>query len=230
MLGTIVNIVAVIIGSAIGLLIKSKLPENINRLVFQAIGIFTIFLGIKMAFNTENYLIMIFSLVLGSISGELLKIDVYLDKFSGFLKRKIKSKNENFSNGFISSFLLFCMGSMTILGAFEEGINGNSDLLFAKSVLDGFSSIALAASLGIGVIFSVIPLLIYQGGLTLFAGSLKDVISDPIINELTAVGGILLIGLGISILKIKNIKVINMIPALVFAVLLTYLFLRFNFY
>lgn len=230
MLGTIVNIIAVIIGSSIGLIIKSKLPENINRLVFQAIGLFTVFLGIKMAFKTDNYLVMIFSLVLGSITGELLRIDVYLDKFSNFLKRKTKSGNENFSNGFISSFLLFCMGSMTILGAFEEGINGNSDLLFAKSVLDGFSSIALAATLGIGVIFSVIPLLIYQGGLTLFASGLKDVISDPIINELTAVGGILLVGLGISILKIKNIKVINMIPALIFAVILSYLFIKLDFY
>ncbi|MFB6341655.1 DUF554 domain-containing protein [Saccharicrinis sp. FJH62] len=225
MLGTLINAGAIIIGSIIGLLIHSRMPKNITRIVFQGIGLFTLFLGIHMAAKTGNFLVLIFSIVLGAITGELLRLDLLINRFSEWLKKRVKSKNENFSNGFVTSFLLYCMGSMAILGAFEEGLGGDPNLLLAKSVLDGFSSIALAASLGIGVIFSAIPLIIYQGSLTLFAGSLQNFFTDPIINELTAVGGLLLIGLGINILEIKNLKIINMIPSLIFAVILSYFFL-----
>ncbi|MFB6318385.1 DUF554 domain-containing protein [Saccharicrinis sp. FJH54] len=225
MLGTLINAGAIIIGSIIGLLIHSRMPKNITRIVFQGIGLFTLFLGIHMAAKTGNFLVLIFSIVLGAIAGELLRLDLLINRFSEWLKKRVKSKNENFSNGFVTSFLLYCMGSMAILGAFEEGLGGDPNLLLAKSVLDGFSSIALAASLGIGVIFSAIPLIIYQGSLTLFAGSLQNFFTDPIINELTAVGGLLLIGLGINILEIKNLKIINMIPSLIFAVILSYFFL-----
>ena len=223
--GTLINAGAVIIGSIIGLMIHSKLPRKITTRVFQGIGIFTLFLGIGMATKTSNFLIMIFSIVLGSIIGELIDIDKLVNRFSEWLKKRVKSKNVNFSDGFVTAFLLFCMGSMTILGAFEEGLGGKPNLLLAKSVLDGFSSIALSASLGIGVIFSVIPLLIYQGGLTLFAASLQNFFTDILINELTAVGGLLLIGLGINILEIKRLKILNMIPSLIIAVILAYLFL-----
>lgn len=225
MQGTLINSGAVIIGSIIGLIINSKLPKNITTRVFHGIGLFTLFLGIHMATKTSNFLIIIFSIVIGTIIGELIDIDKLVNRFSDWLKKKVKSKNENFSNGFITSFLLFCMGSMTILGAFEEGLGGAPNLLLAKSVLDGFSSIALSASLGIGVIFSAIPLLIYQGGLTLFAASLQNFFTEIIINELTAVGGLLLIGLGINILEIKELKILNMLPSLVIVVILAYIFL-----
>jgi uncharacterized protein len=225
MQGTLINAGAVILGSTIGLTIHSRLPKNITTRVFQGIGLFTLFLGIYMATKTNNFLIMIFSIVIGSIIGELIDIDKFVNRFSEWLKKRIKSKNENFSNGFIAAFLLFCTGSMTILGAFEEGLGGAPNLLLAKSVLDGFSSIALSASLGIGVIFSAIPLLIYQGGLTLFAGSLQTFFTEAIINELTAVGGLLLIGLGINILEIKELKILNMLPSMIIAVILAYLFL-----
>ncbi|MCK5856372.1 MAG: DUF554 domain-containing protein [Bacteroidales bacterium] len=225
MLGTLVNVGAVIAGSLLGLVIHKRMPEKITKLVFQAIGLFTLFLGFTMAGNTSNYLIIIFSLVIGAIIGELLNIEKQINKLSDWLKTKSGSSNAKFSEGFLSSFLLFCMGSMTILGAIEEGIGGNPDLLLAKSVLDGFSSIALAAAMGIGVLFSAIPLLIYQGGLTLFASYLQDYLTTPMINELTAVGGIILIGLGINILEIKQIRVINMTPALFVAVLLAWWFI-----
>ena len=224
MLGTLVNVGAVIAGSLLGLVIHKRMPEKITKLVFQAIGLFTLFLGFTMASKTSNYLIMIFSLVIGSIIGELLNIEKQINRLSDWLKNKSGSSNAKFSEGFLTSFLLFCMGSMTILGAIEEGMGGNPDLLLAKSVLDGFSSIALAAAMGIGVLFSAIPLLIYQGGLTLFAGYLQDYLTTPMINELSAVGGIILIGLGINILEIKKIRVINMIPALLVAVLLAWWF------
>ena len=177
-----------------------------------------------MAFKTEHYLILIFSLILGSIIGQLLDIDAWLTRISESLKKKWHSKNDKFSEGLVTAFLLFCMGSMTILGAIEEGLGGNPNLLLAKSLLDGFASIALAAALGFGVMLSVIPLLVYQGGLTLCARLFEQSVTLPIINELTAVGGIILIGLGISILEIKKLKVINMLPSLVIVVILTIIF------
>lgn len=224
MQGTLINVGAVILGSVTGMLIHARLPENISKRVFQGIGLFTLFLGIHMASRTDDFLIMIFSIVLGAIAGEMIDLDKWINRFGEWLKRKLKSGNDNFSEGLVTAFLLYCMGSMTILGAFEEGLGGEPNLLLAKSVLDGFSSIALTASLGIGVIFSVIPLLIYQGGLTLFAASLQDILTDPIINELTAVGGLLLIGLGINILEIKKLKILNMLPSLVIVVILAYFF------
>lgn len=223
-LGTIVNALAIIAGSSLGLLIRSRLPEKITEVAFQGIGLFTLFLGFYMCLKTENFLVMIFSILIGSIIGALIGVDHQIEKFADFIKKKIKIDSGSFSEGMITAFLLFCMGSMTILGAIEEGLAGNPQLLFAKSVLDGFSSIALAATLGIGVLFSVVPLLIYQGGLTLFAGLFQNILSNPVINEISAVGGLMLIGLGINILGIKKLRVLNMIPALVIAGILAYFF------
>jgi len=224
MIGTFVNVGAVIVGSIIGIILRKQLPQKFTTIAFQAIGLFTIFLGITMALKTEHYLILIFSLILGSIIGELLDIDAWLKKISETLKKKWHLKNDKFSEGLVTAFLLFCMGSMTILGAIEEGLGGNPNLLLTKSLLDGIASIALAAALGIGVMLSVIPLLIYQGGLTLLAKLFEQSVTLPIINELTAVGGIILIGLGITILEIKKLKVINMLPSLVIVVVLTIIF------
>ncbi|MBN1927502.1 MAG: DUF554 domain-containing protein [Prolixibacteraceae bacterium] len=225
LLGTLVNIATVIAGSLLGFFFHSKLPHRIVKIIFQAIGLFTLYIGITMAMKTNQILIMIFSMVIGSAIGELIDIDKYIHKFSNWVKRKIKSENETFSEGMISAFLLFCMGSMTILGAFEEGTQGKSDLLIAKSVMDGFSSVALASALGIGVAFSILPLLIFQGGLTLLSFWLGNLMPDTVVNEMSAVGGLMLVGLAISILEIRKIKVINMIPALVFAIILAYVFL-----
>ena len=225
MTGTLINIVAIIVGGSIGLVIKSKLPDRIIKIVFQALGLFTVFIGISMALKTEQFLIMILSLVIGSIIGELIDIEKYLNRVSEKVKSRFKLKNEKFTEGLMTAFLLYCVGSMTILGAIEEGLGNEPNLLLAKSIMDGFSSIALASVLGVGVIFSIIPLLLYQGGLTLLAAFAGDYFSVIIINELTAVGGILLIGLGISILEIKKIKVVNMLPALIVVVIFAWLFL-----
>ncbi|MCX8022684.1 MAG: DUF554 domain-containing protein [Syntrophorhabdaceae bacterium] len=224
MVGTLVNVGTVLVGSVIGLAIHAKLPERITKIAFQAIGLFTMFLGFIMASKTGNFLIMIFSILPGSIIGELLHIERRMEGLSEFIKRKIGSKDSNFSEGLVTSFLLFCMGSMTILGAIEEGLGGKPNLLIAKAVLDGFSSLALASSLGIGVTFSIIPLFIYQGGITLFASTLQQVFTEVLIKELSAVGGLLLIGLGINLLEIKRLPVLNMLPALAISVFLTYFF------
>lgn len=225
MLGTIVNVLAIILGSIIGLLIKSKIPERINKIIFQVIGLFTITLGITMAIKTNNFLIVVFSLIIGSIIGELFDIEKYLETLSLTLKNKLKSSNDKFSEGFITATLIYCIGPMAILGSIEEGLGNDPNLLFAKSVLDGVASIALSSALGIGVIFSTLPLLIYQGGITLFAGYVSKYLNDALIIELSAVGGILLLGLGMNIAEIKRFKVVNMLPSLLVVVILSYFFL-----
>ena len=225
MYGTIINVLAVIIGSISGLIIHSKFPKKISDTAFHGIGLFTIVLGITMAIGTNNFLIIIVSVVVGSVFGEIIDIEKRINSFGEYLKTKLKTKNERFSEGFITAFLLYCMGSLTILGSIEEGLTGIPDLLVAKSALDGFSSIVLAATMGIGVLFSFIPLLIYQGALTLFASNMQEVFTNVMINELTAVGGIILLGLGITILDLKKIRILNMLPSLIIVVILAYFFL-----
>lgn len=225
MLGTLINTAAVLAGSTIGLLLRSRMPKKINEIVFQANGLISIALGVTLCLKTANFILLIFSLVLGAVVGEMLGLENKLEKFSDFLKRKTKSDNSRFSEGLITAFLMFCMGSMTILGAIEEGLGNFPNLLLAKSVLDGVAAIALSASLGLGVAFSVVPLIVYQGGLTLLAFWLGNFIPESIMNELTAVGGVLMIGLGINILEIKKLRILNMIPAIVFVVVLAFLFM-----
>jgi hypothetical protein len=225
MQGTLLNVTAVLIGSSAGIFIHSRLPDRLITITFQGIGLFTLALGVSMAIQTSNFLIMVASIVIGSIIGEFLDIERRIDRFSEWIKKKIAGGHDTFSEGFITASLLFCTGSMAILGAIEEGLGGEPHLLLAKSVLDGLSSVILAASFGIGVIFSAVPLLLYQGGITLCARALQDTINTVMITELTAVGGLLLIGLGISILEIKKVKVMNMLPSLVIVIVLAYIFL-----
>jgi hypothetical protein len=221
MTGTWVNIAAILAGGLVGLLLKTRLPERYSIIIFQAIGLFTLFLGIQMAFHTEKLLLLICSLVVGSIFGEIINIEKRLYNLGEWLQKKTSRKKEQFTTGLLTAFLLFCMGSMTILGAFEEGLGQSSHLLFTKSLMDGLSSVILAATFGIGVIFSIIPLFFYQGGLTLLASELSTVLTETTISEISATGGILLIGLGLNILEIKKIPVSNMLPALVIAAFLS---------
>jgi len=226
LLGTLINVGAVIAGSLVGLFFHTRLPKRFATVAFQGIGLFTLFIGFTMATKTKSLLVLVFSIVLGAITGELLDIDRLLNRFGEWLRARLRLGGERFAEGLVAAFLLFCMGSMTVLGAIEEGLGGRPNLLAAKSVLDGFASLALAASLGIGVLFSVIPLFIYQGGLTLLAGSLHAVMTDVVVSEVSAAGGLILIGLGITILDIKQLRVLNMLPALVFAGLLAAVFLK----
>jgi len=224
MIGTLVNVATVIVGSLTGIVFKSRLPERFIKIFFQVIGLFTLYLGFSMALKSTHVLQMVFSLIIGAVIGESLHLDRGLEKFAAVIKKRFKSTNERFSDGLLTAFLLYCMGSLTILGAIQEGMTGDAHLLFIKSLMDGVSSIALASGLGIGVLFSAVPLLIFQGGITLLAMWLGDFFPAVMITELSAVGGILLLGLGIDILGIKKIKVINMLPALVVIVVLIWLF------
>lgn len=224
MIGTIVNVIAVIIGSSIGLIIHKKLPERLVNITFQVLGLFTIVLGIKMALESQNLLILIFSLLLGSLLGSGLKLNDGLEKQTEKLNKRFGEKNQNFNKGLITAFLLFCVGSMTILGAIEEGMNNNPELLLIKSLMDGFSSIALTVAFGIGVMFSVIPLIIFQGGLTLLAMWLGSFFPEIYITEITAIGGVILLGLGLNLLEITKIKLIDLFPALLVSPLLLYVY------
>lgn len=222
--GTLINVAAVIVGGVLGLMFRSRLPERITRTFFQAIGLFTLFLGFSMSLKTSNPLLLVFSLILGAMVGALLRLQDRMENLGNQIQKRLKLKGGQFSEGMVTAFLMFCMGSMTILGAIEEGLGNEPKLLMIKSLMDGFSSIALVAALGVGVIFSVIPLLFYQGGLTLLAAWAGDTMGEVMIDELTATGGILLIGLGITILGIKKIEVLNLIPALLIIVPLVYFF------
>jgi uncharacterized membrane protein YqgA involved in biofilm formation len=223
MLGTIVNVITVVAGGSIGLMLNKKLPARFVKIFFQVVGLFTLFLGFSLAMETTHVLHMIMALISGALIGEALKLDHRMEDFGHILKSKLKFRNEKFTEGMLTAFLLYCMGSLTILGAIEEGMGGSPKLLLIKSLMDGVSSIALASGLGIGVLFSAIPLLIFQGGLTLLAMGFGEFFPELYVVELSAVGGVLLIGLGISILEIKKINVMNMLPALVMIIVLLWL-------
>jgi len=224
MIGTIVNIIAVIIGSSIGLIIHKKLPDRLVNITFQVLGLFTIVLGVKMALESQNLLILIFSLLLGSLLGSGLKLNDGLEKQTEKLNKRFGGKNQSFNKGLITAFLLFCVGSMTILGAIEEGMNDNPELLLIKSLMDGFSSIALTVAFGIGVMFSVIPLLLFQGGLTLLAMWLGSFFPEIYITEITAVGGTILLGLGLNLLEVTKIKLIDLLPAILVSPILLFVY------
>jgi len=221
--GSIINALAIIVGSTIGLIIQRRLPERITMVAFQVIGLLVLALGMQMTFQGKNILIVTLSLLMGTIIGEWLELE---DRLQNGLKRMrtrmiergFQFGGDHLVEGFLTAFLLFCMGSMAILGAFEEGVGKPPNLLLVKSMMDFVSSIALASTLGIGVLFSAIPLFIYQGGLTLGAFCLNGFISDIMIDEITAVGGVMLLGLAFSILHLKQFKVFNMIPSLLLVV------------
>jgi len=224
MKGTLVNTATVIIGSLLGILIGARFSEKLRSMVMHALGLITLLIGFKLAFKTENILLVIGSLALGGIVGEIIRIEEGLERLGEFIKGKIKTESGSFVLAFVTSSLVFCVGPMTIVGAIEDGISGNASILYAKSILDGFASIAFASSLGIGVLFSALTVLIYQGLLTLLGAQLSFLLRPEILDEMSATGGLMIVGIGFFLLGIKRIKVANFLPALVFAVILALIF------
>jgi len=230
MVGTLVNAGAVIVGSVIGLAFKKVLPEKYQTIYFQAVGLFTLLLGVKMSFNMPegSELLVVLSLVLGGFVGVALKLDQRMDNLGHWIKSKTGSKNDKFTEGLVTAFLLYCMGAMTITGAITEGLTGEtSNILLTKSIMDFFSSIILASSLGIGVLFSVVPLLLFQGGITLLVSIFGRDIPPEIIGGVITIGGIILIGLGFNLLKVKQLEVVNLLPSLLFIWLFIWLKMLF---
>ncbi|SFE58385.1 DUF554 domain-containing protein [Thermophagus xiamenensis] len=223
MTGTLINVATVMVGSVVGLIFRHRLSQRVVSTVFQGIGLFTLTLGISMFLNSQWILTVILALLFGSITGSVLKLEEKTDILGGSIKEKLHFQDERFTEGLVTAFLMFCMGSLTILGAIEEGIGKGPELLITKSVLDGFSAMALSTAMGAGVLFSAIPLLIYQGSITVIAMWVGQFFPQAIIDELSATGGILLVGLGLNILNVTKIKVTELLPALLFVILFSWM-------
>ena len=221
--GTFINMVTVIIGSLIGLMLQQVFPESIQSIVFQAVGLGVLIIGIQMSLKVQEgmLVIFIFSLIIGGIIGEAIGVKDFLDGCEVWMKTNFKMGEPRFSEGLIAAFILFCASPMTIVGAIEEGVQNKRELLLVKSALDGITALALASSYGgIGVLLSVIPMLIIQGGLTMLAVKAKPLFNKNTMAQISAVGGVLLIALSIKILELAEFFVANLLPALVVCVLL----------
>ena len=229
-IGTFVNMLTVTIGSLIGVALQQIIPPGVEEIVFQAIGLGTILIGLKMMFKLPDgyMLLFIFSLIIGGVIGELIQLESIINGLSDQLKEGLGFTDEGFTEGLITAFLLFCIGSMTIVGSLEEGINGDRELVYIKSLLDGFSSIALAASFGIGVFFSIIPMLFVQGGLTIFARKAKPYLNNALVDSMSSVGGALIIGISIVLLKLGELRLYNLLPALILIVFAVMIYQRFK--
>jgi uncharacterized protein len=220
LLGTIVNAAAIIVCGILGSFLKKGLPKRYGDLVIAALGFFTVMLGVKFAMQTEHPLVVIFSLVLGAALGEWIDIEKRMDNFGNKVQSKLKGFKGNFSQGFVTSSLLFCVGSMAIMGSLQSGLANDHQTLYTKAVMDGVISVVFASTLGIGVAASALPVFIYQGAITLLAAFLQPYLSTAVVLEMTAVGGILLMGVGSNILEIKKVKVGNLIPAIFIPILI----------
>ena len=223
MLGTIVNSGAIIIGALVGVFLRKGIKERYKDIVMQGIGLVVGLIGVNMAIGSENILIIIFSMVIGGLIGEAIKIDVRLDSLGELLNKRFGSGEAEFVQGFVTSSLVYCIGAMAIMGSLESGLNGNHDILFAKSVLDGVSAIVFASTMGIGVAFSGLAVFAYQGILTMLAGTIKVFMKPEIIAEMTATGGLLIIAIASNILGIKKFNIANLLPAIFVAVVITIL-------
>jgi len=226
MTGTVINVITVVIGSILGLLFGAKLPERLRETVLSAIGLFTMVLGIQMFLETNNALIVLAALLLGAMLGEWLRIEDNLEKLGSYLRMRfapslINQDLSRFVEGFLAASILFCVGPMTILGSIQDGLTGNYSLLATKAVMDGFSALAFASTMGVGVAFSALVILIFQGGLSLLASQIQSVVTAAMISEMSAAGGVILVGIAISnILNIRKVRSGNFLPALILAPLI----------
>ncbi|MCF8045069.1 MAG: DUF554 domain-containing protein [Desulfarculaceae bacterium] len=214
MTGTLVNTAAVIAGSLLGLLFRKGIPDNYNKTVIHGISLAVILIGFRAALESDSILIVIISLVIGSIAGEALKIESKLEALGQRMGKSFSRGKEGFTQGFVTASLLFCVGSLAIVGSLESGLTGDHQTLFAKSILDGVTSVILTSSLGIGVIFSALSIFLYQGSITLAASMVKPLLVPEVISQMTAVGGLLIIAIGLNLLEMTKIRIGNMLPAI----------------
>ena len=220
MIATLINCGLILLGSLLGLLLRDRISLRFTAIVTQCLALCVLGIGFSSAIGTKNTLCVIVCVVVGSLLGEALRIDERLDDFGNFLRSRLIREREGegsrFTEGFVTASVLFCVGAMAVMGSIEAGVNGNYSTLISKSVIDGITAITFAAAMGIGVAFSAIPILIYQGGLTLLAGFVAAFLTDSMVTEMSAVGGIIIVGIGINMLGLatKKLKVVNMLPAI----------------
>ncbi|MDR3167789.1 MAG: DUF554 domain-containing protein [Treponema sp.] len=227
MLGPVVNALTIVVCALAGCFLIRGIPDRFEGIIKKAIGLSIIYVGIKGALENQRVLLLVMSMVGGAVAGELINIDKFMNRFGAWAERRLgmegpgktgngpdPAKPRGFARGFVSASILFCTGSMAIVGSMQSGLQGNHETLFAKSVLDGSISVVFAASMGIGVVFSALPVFIYQGGIVLASLAVKDMLTPDIVREMSAVGSLLVAAIGFNFLSIKEIKVANLIPAI----------------
>lgn len=216
MLGTIINAAAIIVGGGLGLLLKKGIPERIKQTCMHVLALSILIIGIQGALKIQNMLLAIISLVIGGFVGELLQIEKQIQTVGDAIEQRVAANSSGFSHAFVTTSLVVCVGSMAIVGALESGLTGNHATLFAKAVLDGVLCIIFASAMGAGVLFSAVPILLYQGGITLFAGFIRPFMTEEVIGEISATGSFLIIALALNmfgILDHNKIRVGNLLPA-----------------
>ena len=224
MLGTLVNAGAIVVGSFLGLLLKKGLPEKITDAIMKGVALCVLYIGLDGCLEGDNALIAILSIVLGALVGTALDLDGRLSALGDYMERKLQAGGGSFSTAFVTASLLFCVGAMAVVGSLQSGLTGNHTMLYTKSMLDGISSVVFAATLGPGVLMAGVAVLLYQGAITLLAQALAPVLNDAVVAEMTCVGSLLIIGLGLNMLGVTKLKVMNYVPAVFVAIGVCYLF------
>lgn len=230
-LGTLINVATIVGGTGAGLLLGGRLPERVRTTVLQAVGLAVVALGLSNALETRNLIFPLVAIVIGGIAGELLRIEDRLESAGERIRRRVeRGRTEDgpssFVEGFVAATLLFCVGPLAILGSIDDGLNGDVDVLVVKAALDGLVSVIFASTLGWGVGFSALSVAVYQGTLTALAGQADSVLTDRMTTELTAAGGLLIVGIGLRLLDIKAVRVASLLPALAIVPILVALFAR----
>lgn len=239
MTGTLINVATILIGGTLGLIFGARVPERLKATVISGMGLFTFAIGLQMFLKTGNSLIVLGALLIGALLGEWWRIEDRLQSLGQILEARFAKDpstsaggevaSNKFVRGFLTASLLFCVGPIAILGSIQDGLTGNYNLLAVKSVLDGFASLAFASTLGVGVMFSSLMILVYQGGISLLAAQLNAIVTQSMMNEMTAAGGVILMGLALSsLLEIKKIRAGNFLPALVIAPLIVWILSLFG--
>lgn len=229
MLGTLINVGTVVAGGCLGTFLGNRLKDNIRTTVMDGLGLSTVVIGIKMAFSTTNILIVLGSIILGGILGEILDLEGAINRLGSWAEKMVLRNGAmggsggKFAKGFVSASLLFCIGPMAIMGSIQDGLSGDYSTLAVKSTLDGFAALAFSSTLGIGVVFSAAVVFAYQGAITLAAGFFQGFLTQSMIAELTATGGILIFAIGLGLLELKKVRVANLLPAVFVAPLIQYL-------
>ena len=222
--GTVFNALAILFGGTLGLFIGRLIPEKLQSTIFNAMGLFIVYVGINMSLSTKNSIAVLLALVLGAITGAVLGIEDKLSTLGETLKAKLHTSDSRFTEGFVSATLVFCIGSMAIIGAFNDGLRGDPEVLITKGIMDGISSVLFAGSLGLGVLFSAASVLIYQGALTLIAIWAEPFITAEMYANISGIGGLMIMGIGLNFLKVTRLKLGDMLPGLIYVVFLTALF------
>lgn len=216
MLGTVVNALAIVAGSLLGLLFRKGFADNYKEIILSGVGLAVVLIGMKSALVSDDLMVVIFSIILGAILGEAMRIERRLEQFGSFLEKRVSApgSSNSFAKGFVTASLVFCVGSMAIVGSLESGLTGNHQTLFAKSVLDGVTSIVFASAMGAGVLFSAFAVFLYQGLITMTAYSMKSLLVPETIAQMSSIGGLLIMAIGFNMLNITKIRVGNLIPAI----------------